>query len=276
MESESATTLRPTAADLRAAGVEFGMTTAFMAIVFSLVRWGVGTAPPDASTYELRVRVAVVSLLVGLTIVAFAASPPGRFSGAHMNPAITLGMFAAGSFPGRRVLPYLTAQLAGSIAASAVFGVVRGDAASSRPVRWSVVQPGPGWGALSVAVAESVTLMLIVAIMCWMSLRRPMWPAVWVVGGLFGLQGVLLGTLTGGSANPARQLGPALFSGEFRFLAVYLVAPVAGGVIAGWAARRRRSARNPAEARPADAAVALLSQPGTAAADTGRACVAPG
>jgi glycerol uptake facilitator-like aquaporin len=250
MKIVSPATMRPTAADVRAAGVEFGMTTAFMATVFSLVSWGIGTMPPSASANELRFRVAAVSVLVGLIIVGFAASPPGRFSGAHMNPAITLGVFAAGLLPARRVLPYLAAQTAGSIAAAALLRIVWGAGVSEEPVRWAVVRPGPGWSGASVAAAESVTLLVIVGVMCWLTACRPKWPAAWIVGGLFGLQGALLGTLAGGSANPARQLGPALFAGEFRLLAVYLAAPVAGGVLAGWAAHRIRQTHAVRRARP--------------------------
>lgn len=225
--------VRDIAVEARAAAVEFCLTSTFMATVFTLVRWGVATMPATASAGELRLRVAVVSILVGLVIVGFAVSPPGRFSGAHMNPAITLGLYASGSFPGRRVVPYLGAQIAGSITAAALAGALWG-----KPVQWAVVQPGPGWTGASVTVAEATTLMVIVGVMCWMTARRPNWPAAWIVGGLFGLQAAVLGTLTGGSANPARQLGPALLSGESHLLAVYLLAPVAGGILAGRIARR--------------------------------------
>jgi glycerol uptake facilitator-like aquaporin len=178
-------TMRPTAADVCAAAVEFGLTTAFMATVFSLVRWGIGTVPPGASPNDLWWRVAAVSMLIGLVIVGFAVSPPGRFSGAHMNPAITLGLFAAGSVPARRVLPYLAAQTAGSIAAAAVVRIAGGPSVSQGPARWAVVQPGSGWTATSVAVAEAVTLAVIVGVMCWMTTaHRPRWQMVWVVGGL--------------------------------------------------------------------------------------------
>ncbi|MEU8233280.1 aquaporin [Actinoplanes sp. NPDC048967] len=250
MDVTARATMRPTRVDGRAALVELGLTTAFMATVFTLVRWGIGTMGARATGTELRIRVIVVSVLVGLVIVGFAASPPGRFSGAHMNPAITVGLFASGSVPARRVLPYLAAQTAGSIAAAAVTRLCWGPAVAERPVRWAVVQPGPGWGGLSVTLAEAATLAVIVAVMCVVAARRPAWPLVWIVGGLFGLQGAVLGTLTGGSANPARQLGPAVFSGEFRLLAAYLIAPVAGGVLAGWATagvRARRRARDTGE-----------------------------
>jgi glycerol uptake facilitator-like aquaporin len=233
--------LRPGGEDLRAAAVEFGLTTAFMTTVFGLVRGGIGSIAPGAPAGELRIRVVLVSGLVGLVIVGFALSRPGRYSGAHMNPAITLGLIAAGSVPARRVLPYLAGQGAGSLASAAVTGLVCGPGGSGQPLRWAVVQPGPGWGGGAVAVAEAATLAVIVAVMCWLAARRPGWPAAWVVGGLFALQGAMLGTATGGSANPARQLGPALLSGDLHLLAVYLIAPVVGGTLAGAAARRLRS-----------------------------------
>ena len=244
----------PTTEDARAAAVEFGLTTAFMATVFSLVRWGIDTVPPGVSIAEIHVRVAVVSALVGLVIVGFASSPPGRFSGAHMNPAITLGLFAFGSVPGRRVLPYLAAQAGGSVAAAAVTRLLWGPAVSDTTVRWTVVQPGRGWTGSSVTVAEAATLAVIVGVMCWAKARRPALPLAWIVGGLFGLQGALLGTFTGGSANPARQLGPALFSGQLHLLAVYLIAPVAGGMLAGWATCRLgyRTAPARTRSRPTD------------------------
>lgn len=155
MDAAGRATMRPTRVDGRAALTEFGLTTAFMAAVFTLVRWGIGTMAPGATVTELRIRVIIVSALVGLVIVGFASSPPGRFSGAHMNPAITLGLFAYGSVPARRVLPYLAAQGAGSIAAALITRLVWGPAVSEPAVRWAVVQPGPGWTGSSVTVAEA-------------------------------------------------------------------------------------------------------------------------
>lgn len=225
--------IRPSAEDARAAVVEFLLTTAFMASVFSLVRWGIGTMAPGAPAAELRVRVVAVSASVGLLIVGIAMSRPGRFSGAHMNPAITLGLFAAGAVQARRVLPYLTAQGSGSIVAAMLTRLLWGPSVGAEPVKWGVVRPGNGWSGSAVAVAEAATLAAIVAVMCAVTTR---WLLVGTVGALFGLQGAILGTLTGGSANPARQLGPALFSGEVHLLAVYLIAPVVGGMLAGWGA----------------------------------------
>jgi glycerol uptake facilitator-like aquaporin len=229
---------RPAREDLRAALVEFVLTTFFFWAVFSLVRWGIGAMADGGSVTELRVRVVVVSMAVGLVIVGFATSRPGRFTGCHMNPAITVGLYAFGTFPGRRVVPYLVAQSAGSVAAAALTWLAWGSAASS-----SVVQPASGWSGPWVFAAEAATLAVIVATMCWMSARRPAWTwhGPWIVGMQFGVQGALLGTFTGGSANPMRQLGPAVFAGEPRLLAVYLLAPIAGALVAGAVSRRRQA-----------------------------------
>ena len=224
--------------DVRTALVEFGLTTAFMFALFSLVRWGVGTMPPGAAPWEVHLRVTVVSMTVGLVIVGFVVSRPGRYSGAHMNPAITLALYAFGTTPARRVVPYLAAQGAGSIVAAALNRAVWGETVSNGPTRWAVVLPGRGWTWPGVALVEAAVLALIVGVMCWTTVRRPAWPLAWIVGTMFGLQGSVLGTLSGGSANPARQLGPALFSGQIRLLAVYLLAPAVGGMAAGWVARR--------------------------------------
>ena len=230
--------MRPTKVDLYATVVEFGLTTSFMAVVFSLVRWGIGTMAPGATVTELHVRVIVVSMLVGVAIGGFASSPPGRFSGAHMNPAITLGLFVFGTVPARRVLPYLAAQGAGSLTAALITRLVWGPSVSEWPTRWAVVQPAVGWTGPAVAVVEAATLAIVLAVMCSRTVRRHAWPLPWIVGGVFGVQGAIFGLLTGGSANPARQLGPALLSGRIHLLAVYLLAPVAGAVLAGWAAHR--------------------------------------
>ncbi|MFD0516511.1 aquaporin [Paractinoplanes durhamensis] len=160
------------------------------------------------------------------------AHEPGDHRGAvHLRP-----------HPGRRVLPYLVAQIAGSIAAAAVAGLVWGSAMAASPTRYAVVQPRTGTSGTMVALAEAAVLAIIVAAICWVPDHRPSWPMPWIVGMMFGVQGALLGTLTGGSANPARQLGPALFAGQTHVLAAYLIAPVAGAALAAWALRRRLTA----------------------------------
>jgi glycerol uptake facilitator-like aquaporin len=256
--------------EIRTAAVEFGLTATFMVTVFTIVRWVIGSMPAVASGAEIRLRVAVASILVGFVIVGFVGSAPGRFSGAHMNPAITLGLYAFGSVPARRVLPYLVAQTGGSIAAAAVARIVWGPRFSEGPTRWAVVQPAAGWTSVAVAIAEAVTLMVIVGVMCSMAGRLPKPRLTWIVGGLFALQGAVLGPLAGGSANPARQLGPALLSGESQLLGVYLLAPVAGGMLAGCLARHVRTAARPVDAdgeTHANEVSRSMSEPGRTGSD---------
>jgi glycerol uptake facilitator-like aquaporin len=214
---------------------ELGLTTGFMFCVFTLVRWGIGTAGAPASPVEQRIRCAAVSMLVGLVIVGFATSRPGRWTGAHMNPAITVALFVSGRVPASRVLPYVAAQTAGSIVAAVLARAAWGTAMSDGPTRWALVQPAPGQSGTRVALVEAAVLAVIVAVMCAAQAHRRALP--WAVGLMFGLQGAAFGTTTGGSANPARQLGPALLSGRTHLLAVYLIAPVVGGGLGAWIAR---------------------------------------
>ncbi|GIF16681.1 aquaporin [Actinoplanes teichomyceticus] len=229
--------LRPTPADLRMALGECGLTTAFMFTVSTLVRWGAGPAHPGGPTAGSWLRGLVVSTLVGLTIVGFVLSRPGRWTGAQMNPAITLALLVFGRMPARRVLPYVVAQMAASVAATVLARAVWGPALSDAPVRWTVIRPAAGIGGTVVAVVEAAVLAVIIAVLCRALRRAPRVPLPWLMGLMFGLQGALLGQLTGGSANPARQFGPALLSGQTHLLGVYLLAPVAGAVLAAAVAR---------------------------------------
>jgi len=107
--------------------------------------------------------------------------------------------------------------------------------------------------------------------MCWLPDRHPAWSLPWIVGLMFGVQGALFGTLTGGSANPARQLGPALFSGQVHLLAVYLIAPVIGGVSAAWTVRRAHARRADHRNRARSARTSRSAPPTRKSANSGTA-----
>jgi glycerol uptake facilitator protein/aquaporin Z len=136
-------------------------------------------------------------------------------------------------FPGVGVLPYIAAQLPGSVlgilAARAIWGV----AVEQPPTLYAVIQPAPAWSTLPLFLAEAVGMGVIAFIVGYcLSVPRlaPLVP--WVVGGLIALGIVLLGTSTGGSLNPARQFGPAVISGHTQKLWIYLLAPMVGAEIA--------------------------------------------
>src|SRR3984893_13420971 len=89
-------------------------------------------------------------------------SPPGRTTGGHMNPAISLAMWRFGVFPGVGVVPYIAAQLLGSVLGVVVARAVWGPVVAEPRVACAVLQPGPGWSSMSLFVAETFSMAVIV------------------------------------------------------------------------------------------------------------------
>ena len=224
--------------------LEFFLTFLLLFGVTTIVRWVMGPSPLSEAVPEIRLRLLIIGVCVGLLLTGLILSRPGRISGGHTNPAISLAMWRFGVFPGRSVVPYAIAQLAGSvlgvIAARAVWGPVIEDPR----VMYAVLQPGPGWSAGALFVAEAVSMGVIVYLVGFFLQNAKLSPLVpWLVGFLIGAAIVLLGSTTGGSVNPARQFGPALASGRFDFLWVYVLAPLVGAALAAATLNRVRKHR---------------------------------
>jgi glycerol uptake facilitator-like aquaporin len=201
--------------------------------VATIVRWVIGPSPISRAFPQIHVQLLIIGVAVGLLLAGLILSPPGKISGGHVNPAISFAMWRFGVFPGAGVVPYTIAQLLGSVLGVIAARGVWGPVVSASPVAYAVLQPGPGWSAWKSFMAEALGMaVIIIAVWTFLAVRRlaPLVP--WVVGGLVGMGIVVLGAATGGSLNPARQFGPALVSGETRFLWVYLLAPVVGAGIA--------------------------------------------
>ncbi|QKW42426.1 MIP/aquaporin family protein [Streptomyces microflavus] len=213
---------------LRRAVCEFGLTAVLLLAVVSGVRWlfapdgygGGGTA------------FALLGAGVGALLAALMVSAPGRRSGGHLNPAVTLALWRLGAFPGRDVVPYLVAQLSGSVVGTWLAGLVWGPVVSLPPVSHAVVRTGPGWGDGAVVAAEAGVLAGSALLLAGL-LARPVGRRVlpYAVGVVTALVIAVLGPLSGGSANPARQFGPALLTGEPGLLWVYGGGPVLGAVV---------------------------------------------
>lgn len=212
---------------------ELILTSALLFAVTTIVRFVVGPSPISRALPEIHVELFIVGGLVAVLLAGLIISRPGKISGGHMNPAISLAMWRFGVFPAAGVVPYIAAQLLGSVigvlAARAAWGAV----VASPPVLYAVIQPAPAWSAAPLFGAELTGVGVIVfTVGYFLSIPRlaPLVP--WLVGILIGLGIALLGTQTGGSLNPARQFGPAVISGHTADLWVFLMAPMVGAELA--------------------------------------------
>src|SRR5262245_9912863 len=219
----------------RHSALELLLTFILLFGVTSIVRWVIGPSLISRVIPQIHAELLIVGAAVALLLAGLVLSPPGRASGGHMNPAISLAMWRFGVFPGAGVVPYTIAQLLGSVLGVLAARALWGQVVAEPPVVYAVLQPGPGWSTGGLFAAETLSMAVIVFLVGTCLAVPRLAPFVpWVVGVLIGTAIALLGTSTGGSVNPARQFGPAAVSGQTHFLSVYLLAPMLGAVIAAW------------------------------------------
>ena len=219
----------------RNSAFELILTVILLFGVTSIVRWVIGPSLISRVIPQIHAELLIVGAAVALLLAGLILSPPGRASGGHMNPAISLAMWRFGVFPGAGVVPYTVAQLLGSVLGVLAARALWGQVVAEPPVVFAVLQPGPGWSTGALFAAETLSMAVIVFLVGTCLAVPRLAPFVpWVVGVLIGTAIALLGTSTGGSVNPARQFGPAVISGETHFLWVYLLAPMVGAVIGAW------------------------------------------
>lgn len=222
---------------IRNSVLELILTSVLLFGVTTIVRFVVGPSPVSRALpeilLEIHVELFIVAALVAVLLAGLIKSRPGKISGGHMNPAISLAMWRFGVFPAAGIVPYIAAQLLGSVigvlAARAAWGAV----VARPPVLYAVIRPAPAWSAAPLFGAELIGMKVIVfTVGYFLSIPRfaPFVP--WLVGILIGLGIALLGTQSGGSLNPARQFGPAVISGHTAELWVFLIAPMVGAELA--------------------------------------------
>jgi MIP family channel proteins len=169
--------------------------------------------------------------------LALAITAFGHLSGGHFNPAVTAGAAIAGRFPTREILPYWVAQLVGGFGAVLIMAIVySGDATESLHTF-----PGSGiddWAALVLEiVATGLFVMVILTVAtderaAWNGVMAPL-----LIGLFIFTAATTVGPASGGSFNPARSLDPVLWNQEWGDVWIYIVGPLAGGVLGGaiWA-----------------------------------------
>jgi glycerol uptake facilitator-like aquaporin len=212
---------------------EGALTLVLLFCVQAIVRWVFGPSPISSSVHGLHARLVIVGAIVAVLLPLLILSPLGRTSGGHMNPAISFAMWRYGELRRQAVPYYIAAQLAGSVLGVLLGRAIWGVPLGRQPVNYGVLHPGTHLGALTFfALEAATTAAIIVPIGLCLGSRRTARSVPSVVGLLVGIAIVSLATLTGGSDNPARQFGPALMSGGTRDLWIFLLAPMAGALIA--------------------------------------------
>jgi aquaporin Z len=179
-----------------------------------------------------------VAFAVGLSVLAMAYAV-GPISGGHFNPAVTVGLVAAGRFEANKALSYIIAQVFGGIAAAAVFYVILSGAPAGKWnnfVAISNLYGGTGFSLLSVGLIEIViTALFVLVIVSVTSPRAPAGFAPIAIGLALVLFHLVAIPVSNASLNPARSTATAVFGGAVAMQSLWLfwVAPIVGGVIGG-------------------------------------------
>ncbi|HSE80297.1 MAG TPA: MIP family channel protein [Gaiellaceae bacterium] len=187
---------------------------------FALVFFGAGAIMVDADGGGLGQL--GVALAFGLAIATMIYAL-GHVSGAHFNPAVSLGFALTRHFPWSRVAGYWAAQAAGAVAAAFLLRASLGDVANVG----ATLPSGSDRQSFLWEVVLTFFLMLVIMAVAT-DTRAVGEAAALAVGGTVGLCALVGGPVSGASMNPARSLGPALASGEFEALWIYLLAPLVG------------------------------------------------
>lgn len=205
---------------------------------FWLVFGGCGSAVLSAAFPEVGIGLLGVSLAFGLTVLTMAYAI-GHISGCHLNPAVSIGLWAGGRFPANQLLPYIVAQVIGGVlAGGALYLIASGKAGFELSAGFASNGYGahsPGGYSLAAALIAEVllTMMFLLVILGSTDARAPKGMAPVAIGLCLTLIHLISIPVTNTSVNPARSLGVALYVGDWALaqLWAFWVAPIAGAVL---------------------------------------------
>ena len=205
---------------------------------FWLVLGGCGSAVLAAAFPDLGIGLLGVALAFGLTVLTMAFAI-GHISGCHLNPAVSIGLWAGGRFPARQLAGYIVVQVLGAVVAGGVLYLI----ASGRPGfdvsagfasnGYGAHSPG-GYSLLAALVTEVVmTMMFLIVILGATDARAPQGFAPIAIGLCLTLIHLISIPVTNTSVNPARSTGVAVFAGGWALgqLWLFWVAPITGAVL---------------------------------------------
>ena len=205
---------------------------------FWLVFGGCGSAVLAATFPDTGIGFLGVSLAFGLTVLTMAYAI-GHISGCHLNPAVSIGLWAGGRFPANMLAPYIAAQVVGGLVAGGVLYVIASGAAGFDLAGgfasngYGEHSPG-GYSLTAALVAEIVlTMIFIMVIMGATDERAPAGMAPIAIGLCLTLIHLISIPVTNTSVNPARSTGVALYAGGWAISQLWLfwVAPIIGGFL---------------------------------------------
>ena len=205
---------------------------------FWLVFGGCGSALLAAAFPEVGIGLVGVSLAFGLTVLTIAYSL-GHISGAHLNPAVTIGLWAGGRIASKEVLPYVIFQVLGAIAAAGVlYIIVTGNGSSiGNFAANGYGEHSPGkYSMMAAIVTEFVmTFMFLIIILGSTDERAPKGFAGIAIGLALTLIHLVSIPVTNTSVNPARSISQAIFVGDWALsqLWLFILIPIAGAIVAG-------------------------------------------
>ncbi|WP_442499122.1 aquaporin Z [Methylobacter sp. sgz302048] len=205
---------------------------------FWLVLGGCGSAVLSAAFPDLGIGFLGVALAFGLTVLTMAYAI-GHISGCHLNPAVSIGLWAGGRFPASQLLPYIAAQVLGAIVAGGIlyliasgkagFDVSAGFASNG----YAEHSPG-GYSLLAALVTEVVmTMMFLLVILGATDIRAPQGLAPIAIGFCLTLIHLISIPVTNTSVNPARSTGVAIYVGDWAVAQLWLfwLAPIIGALL---------------------------------------------
>jgi MIP family channel proteins len=204
-------------------GTAFLVLAGTSAAVAAQLNIPIAGLPADSLTVALSFGLALIALVFAL----------GHISGAHFNPAVTIGLAVAGKFPWPYVPFYIIAQLGGACFAALMVLYAYGHKAKSLAML-GATGPGSGVDIWRVLVIEAIVTFLLMLVIMAIATddRSPRAAAGTAIGFTLSVGILIAGPLTGGALNPARALGPMIIANHYTDVGAYIIGPIAGAILA--------------------------------------------
>jgi aquaporin NIP len=192
---------------------------------FALVFCGTGAIIIDQQSRGAVTHVGI-AITFGLIVMSMIYSL-GNISGAHLNPAVSIGFAIAGRFPVKRLPGYIASQLIGALVASFTLKFLF----PTNEILGATIPAGSEMQSFILEFILTFVLMLVILNVAVDGKEQGMFAGL-AVGAVIGLEAMFAGPICGASMNPARSIAPAIVSGHMEHLWLYIIAPIAGALSA--------------------------------------------